>query len=453
VLPFTNMSADKENEYFCDGLSEELINALSHIRELRVVARTSAFAFKGKETDIREVGEKLNVGAVLEGSVRKSGQRLRITAQLINVEDGYHVWSGQFDREMKDIFDIQEEISLTIVDQLKIRLLKDEKEKILKRATEDHEAYELYLKGLYFWKRRYERGLQKSLQYFQQAAEKDPGYALPHVGIANAYGILGVYGFMPPHPAYARARAAANKALEIDPEIAEVYASLGWIAMWYDRDWPAAENHFLKAIRMKPDHPEAHMWYGNLLACTRRFDEAVREMRKGKELEPLEPAPPAHVGWALYFARRFDESIEELRNVIASDPEFSLPYMWLSANFLAKRMWAEAIAAARKFVELSAESVMGVCILGSAYGFAGMKDEALKILERLDGQSKDRYVGPLFRSMVWTGLGEKDKALEDLEQAYLGKESAMAWLEVWPIFDPLRPDPRFQALLKEMNLE
>jgi tetratricopeptide (TPR) repeat protein len=378
---------------------------------------------------------------------------LRITAQLINVGDGYHIWSGQFDREMKDIFDIQEEISLTIVDQLKIKLLKDEKEKILKRATEDPEAYELYLKGLHFWRRRYERGLQKSLQYFQQAAGKDPGYALPHVGIADAYGILGVYGFMPPHPAYAQAKVAANKALEIDPEIAEVHASLGWIAMWYDRDWPVSESHFLKAIRMKPDYPEAHMWYGNLMISTGRFDESVREMRKGKELEPLEPTPPTHVGWALYFARRFDESIEELGKVIESDPEFSLPYMWQSENFLAKKMYSEAIAAIRRFVELTAEAVMGVSILGMAYGSAGMKDDALGVLGRLDELSKDRYFGPLYRALVWTGLGEKNKALDDLEKAYLGRESAMAFINVWPMFDSLRSEPRFQALLKKMNLE
>jgi len=453
VLPFVNMSGEQDNESFSDGLTVELINALSNIRELRVAARTSAFAFKGKEIDIREVGKKLNVGAVLEGSVRKSGQRLRITAKLVNVEDGNDLWSGQFDREMKDIFDIQDEISLTIVDSLKLKMLKGEKEKILKRHTEDPEAYELYLKGLYFWRRRYERGLQKSLQYFQMAAEKDPGYALPYVGIADAYGILGVYGFMSPNQAYPRARTAANKALEIDPELGEVYASLGWIAMWYDRDWTASESYFLKAIRMKPDYPEAHLWYGNLLVATGRADDSIREMRKGKELEPLEPAPPTHVGWALYFARRFDESIEELRNIVASDPEFSLPYMWLSGNFVAKKMWGEAIAASQKFVELSGESVIGLSLLGAAYGCAGMKDEALKILERLEGLPKDRYVGPFFRAMVWTGLGEKNKALDNLEKAYEGRDSAMAYLKVWPIFDSLRSEPRFQALLKKMNLD
>ena len=453
VLPFANMSADKENEYFCDGLSEEIINALSHVRELRVVARSSAFAFKGKEIDIREVGGKLNAGAVLEGSVRKSGERLRITAQLINVDDGYHLWSGQFDREMKDIFNIQEEISLTIVDHLKLKLLKGEKEKILKRHTDDPKAYELYLKGLHFWRRRYERGLQKSLQYFQLAAEKDPGYALPHVGIADAYGILGVFGFMPPHPAYTRARAAANKALEIDPELAEVHASLGWIAMWYDRDWQVAENHFIKAIRMKPDYPEAHLWYGNLLVCTGRADESIQEMRKGKELEPLEPAPPTHVGWALYYARRFEESIDELRKVVASDPEFSLPYVMLSANFAAKEMWGEAIEASQKFVELSAGSVFALSALGATYGAAGMKDEALRILERLDGLSTDRYVGPIFRALVWTGVGEKNRALEYLEKAYEERDSFMAWLKVWPSFDSLRSEPRFKELLKKMNLD
>ncbi len=453
VLPFTNMSADPENEYFCDGLSEELINALTHIRELRVAARTSAFAFKGRDLDIREVGEKLNVGAVLEGSVRKSGQRLRITAQLINVENGYHIWSGQFDREMKDIFDIQEEISLTIVDHLKLKLLEGEKEKILRRRTENPEAYECYLKGLYFWKRRYEKGLQKSLQYFQQAVALDPGYALPHVGIADAFGILGVFAYMPPHQAYALARAAANKALEIDPELAEVYPSLGWIAMWYDWDRPVAEGLFQKAIQLKPDYAPAHMWYGNLLYSLGRFDESIREMRKAKELEPLEPAPPTHVGWALYYARRFDESIEELQGVVASDPEFTLSYLWLSMNYIAKDMWSEAIAASRKFVELTAGAVIGLCVLGLAYGSAGMKDEALQILEQLEGLKKERYVGPFFRAVVWSGLGEKDKALEDLERSYVERDSALALIKVWPLLDGLRSEPRFQAVLKKMNFD
>jgi non-specific serine/threonine protein kinase len=452
VLPFTDMSAEKDNEYFCDGLSEELINALTNIRDLRVAARTSAFSFKGKESDIREVGKKLNVGAVLEGSVRKSGQRLRITAQLVNVEDGYHIWSGQFDREMKDIFDIQEEISLTIVDHLKLKLLKDEKEKILKRATEDHEAYDYYLKGRYYWYRRQEKDFQRGLQYFEQAIEKDPGYALPHVGIADTFNLFGCWDFMPPHQAYSRAKAAANKALEIDPELAEVHASLGWIALFYDWDWPAAEDHFLKAIKMKPDYALAHHWHGNYLFSMGRFDESIREMQKACELEPLEPVNPAHLGLAFFAARRFDESIEVLRKVIESDPELWVAYWYQSMNFLAKKMWPEAIALLQKLVELTAGSVVSLSFLGLAYGWAGMKDEALKILERLDGLEKLRYVGSLWRAMVWIGLGEKNEALENLEKAYLERESLMATLKVQSLLDSLRLEPRFQALLKKMKL-
>jgi TolB-like protein/Tfp pilus assembly protein PilF len=453
VLPFTNMSADKENEYFCDGLSEELINALSHIQQLRVVSRTSAFAFKAKEIDIREVGIKLNVGTVLEGSVRKSGQRLRITAQLINVEDGYHIWSGQFDREMKDIFDIQDEISLTIVEHLKLSLLKDEKQKILKRSTEDHEAYDCYLKGRYFWYRRHEKGVQRGLQYFQQAIEKDPGYALPYAGIADTFGIIGNFGFLPPHQAYSQAKAAAKRALEIDPEVAEAYTSLGWISTMYDWDWPVAQSHFLKAIQMKPQYALAHHWYGVYLSFMGRFNESIREMQKACELEPLEPANPAHLGVALYLARRFDESMGELRKVMESDPEYWLAHWYYSANLVARKMWGEAIATLQKVVELTTGSALALSTLGFAYGSAGMKNEASKILERLDALSKDRYVGSLWKAFVWLGLGENSKALENLEKAYAERESLLACLKVWPFLDSLRSEARFQALLKKMNLD
>jgi serine/threonine protein kinase/Flp pilus assembly protein TadD len=452
VLPFTNMSADQENEYFCDGLSEELINALTHVRDLRVVARTSAFAFKGREIDVREIGRRLNAGAVLEGSVRMSGQRLRIAAQLVNVEDGYHLWSGRFDREMKDVFAIQEEISLTIVDHLKLELLKEEKERILKRPTEDHEAYDCYLKGRYFWYRRYEKGFQRSLEQFEQAIAKDPGYALAHVGIADTFGSLGLFSFLSPHQAYSRARAAATRALEIDPELAEAHASLGWIATWYDWDWPAAARHFLKAIQIKPDYAPAHHWHGLYLSIMGRFDESIAEMQEARRLEPLEPVIPTHLAWALYMARRFDESIRELREVIESDPGFSVAYWYLGWNLLAKKMWSEAISTLRKLVELTAGSVAALSTLGLAYGSAGLKGEALEILGRLDELARERYVGSLWKAFVWIGLGEIDEAMDNFEKAYLERESGMACLEVIPLFDSLRAEARFRALLQKMNL-
>ena len=320
VLPFKNMSADPEQEYFCEGIAEELLNALTQVKELRVAARTSAFSFKGKDVDIREIGRTLNVDKVLEGSVRKSGQKLRITTQLVNVEDGYHIWSDQFDREIKEIFAIQEEISLIIVDKLKVKLLKEEKEKLVKRSTDDHEAYDLFLKGRYFWYRRHEGGLQKGLEFFQKAIEKDPLYALAYVGIADSYGSLGIFSFIHPKEAYPRAKAAAKKALEIDPKLGEAYASLGWISMLYDWDWQTAEKEFRHAIKINPDYTPTHLYYSMYLDITGRFDESIDEMKKAQELSPLEPLVNARSGLSLYIARRYKEAFEQNRKVITNDP-------------------------------------------------------------------------------------------------------------------------------------
>ena len=452
VLPFKNMSADPEQEYFCEGIAEELLNALTQIKELRVVARTSAFSFKGKDVDIREIGRTLNVDKVLEGSVRKSGQRLRITAQLVNVEDGYHIWSDQFDREIKDIFAIQEEISLIIVEKLKLKLLKEEKEKILKRYTDDHEAYNLYLKGRYFWYRRHEGGLQKGLEFFQQAIARDPLYALAYVGIADSFGSFGLFSFIRPKEAYPRAKAAAKKALEIDPELGEAYASLGWISMLYDWDWQTAEKEFQHAIMTNPYYTPAHIWYGMCLAITGRFDESIAEMKKARELDPLEPMVNAFLAWSLYMARRFDEAIEQNRKVIAMDPNYSIVYWYQAMACAARKLWDEAIASSQKHVKLSKGAAFALATLGFVYGSAGMRDEALNALERLIALSKDRYVSPFHQAFIYVGLGEKEQALENMEKAYLDRESMIVYLGTLPLLDSVRSEPRFKVLLKKMNL-
>jgi len=453
VLPFKNMSADPEQEYFCEGIAEELLNALTQVKELRVVARTSAFSFKGKDVDIREIGRTLNVDKVLEGSVRKSGQRLRITAQLVNVEDGYHIWSDQFDRETKDIFAIQEDISLIIVDKLKLKLLKEEKEKILKRDTDDHEAYNLYLKGRYFWYRRYEGGLQKGLEFFQQAIARDPLYALAYVGIADTFGSLGIFSFIRPKEAYPRAKAAAKKALEIDPELGEAYASLGWISMLYDWDWQTAEKQYQNAIKLNPYYAPARLYYSMCLDITRRFDESLDEMKKALELDPLEPLVNARLGLSLYLARRYEEALEHNRKVIRMDPSFSIVYWYHAGTCTAKKLWDEAIASSQKHVQLSGGAAFALSFLGFVYGSAGMKDEAINVLERLIALSKERYVSPFDIALVYVGLGKKDQALENLEKAYTDRASLMAYLGTWPVFDSVRSEPRFKALLKKMNLE
>lgn len=453
VLPFTDLSPERDQEYFCDGMAEEIINALTQVDDLRVAARTSAFSFKGKNLDIREIGRKLNVDKVVEGSVRKSGTRLRITVQLINVEDGYHIWSSQFNREMQDIFTIQDEISLIIADKLKVKLLIAEKEKILKRYTEDHEAYDLYLKGRYHWYRRYEGGLLKGLGFFQQAIEKDPLYALAYIGIADCFAIMGMFSFISPHDANSKAKVAVKKAFEIDPDLAEIHASMGWIEMFYDWDWYAAEREYLQAIRTKPDYALAYIWYGVYLAITGRFEESLLEMKKAQALDPLEPLISAMVGWSHYIARRFDMSIELLNKIIETDPNFSSAYWYQAGNYLAVHKVEEALHVSQKLVQISGGALYALSTLSVAYGTAGMWEERLDVFERMNEISNHHYNSPYNWAVYYLGAGDKEKVLECLEQAYNDRESLMALLAVTPVFDSVRDDPRYLEILRKMGLD
>jgi TolB-like protein len=452
VMPFTDLSPERDQEYFCEGMAEEIINALAQLDDLQVVARTSAFSFKGKNLDIREIGRKLNVDKVVEGSVRKSGTRLRIAIQLINVGDGYHIWSSQFDREMQDIFAIQDEISLIIADRLKVKLIKAEKEKILKRFTRDTEAYDLFLKGRYHWYRRYEGGFLKGIGFFQQAIEKDPLYALAYIGIADSYSAMGLFSYISPSDAYSKAKAAVKKALEIDPELAEAHASLGWINMFYEWDWKGAESEFLQAIRLYPDYAPAHIWYGMFLTIKGRFDESLREMKKARELEPLESLYNTMVGWSYYMTRRFDDTIEILQKVIDTDPNFMIAYWYLAGSYLGINKLDDAIIAAHKLVQLSGGALFALASLGVAYSSAGMKQEMLNVLKQMQEVSKHHYHSPHNMALAQLGTGDHEKLLDYLEQSYSERESMMVFLAVTPIFDNVRNHPRFQELLRKMEL-
>jgi TolB-like protein len=452
VMPFTDLSPERDQEYFCEGMAEEIINALTQIEDLQVAARTSSFSFKGKNLDIREVGRNLNVDKVVEGSVRKSGARLRIAVQLINVEDGYHIWSFQFDREMQDIFTIQDEISLIIADRLKVKLIKAEKEKILKRYTQDHEAYDLYLKGRYHWYRRYEVGFLKGIGYFQQAIEKDPLYVMAHIGIADSYSSMGLFSYISPAEAYSKAKAALKKALAIDPELAEAHASLGWIKMFYDWDWNGAEKEFLQAIRAYPDYAPVHIWYGMFLTITGRFDESLREMKKAQELEPLESLNNTMVGWSYYMARRFDTAKDIFKKVIETEPNFMIAHWYLAGSYLALKNLNDAIITAQKLVQLSGGALFALASLVIAFSTAGMKEEMLTILERMQEVSKHHYHSPFNMAISQLGTGDNEKVLGLLEQAYSERESMMAFISTIPVFDNVRNDPRYQELIRKMGL-
>jgi serine/threonine protein kinase/tetratricopeptide (TPR) repeat protein len=451
VLPFVDMSPEGDQEYFCDGMAEELINGLTGIERLQVASRTSAFQFKGTGHDVRAIGRELKVGTVLEGSVRKAGNRLRITAQLINVADGYHLWSEKFDRDADDVFAIQDEISLAIVEKLRVKLLGDEKTRLVKRHTDDQEAYSLYLRGRYYWNRRYEGGLRKATAYFQQAIERDPGYALPYVGTADALHIMGYYGFLSPAEAFPQAKAAAMKALEIDDSLGEAHAALGWIGTFYDWDWDAAERRYARALELSPRYATAHEWYALHLTAVGRFDEAIAEVRRAQALEPVSLIVNAAVGAILYLTRHHEEATEQLVRTLDMDPSFILPRVWAGDNYTCLGMYEDAIAHLRIAVDAAPDMTYALGSLGCAYALAGQRDEARAVLGRFDELARVRYVSSVHRALPHIGLGEGDRAIESFANGLAERDPLAPWIRVAPVLDPLRGRPGFEALAERMG--
>ncbi|MBZ5538505.1 MAG: tetratricopeptide repeat protein [Acidobacteriia bacterium] len=453
VLPFVNLSSDPENEYLCDGLSEELINGLTKVRNLRVVAHSSAFSFKGRDTDVREIGHRLNVGSVLEGSVRKAGNRLRISAQLINATDGYHVWSEQFDRQMDDVFAIQDDISLVILDKLKVELLSEERIALVKHPTDNLDAYHLYLKGRSFWHRRYEGFMQKALECLQQAVEKDPLYALAHAGLADAYSAWGIWGLAAPREVFSKATAAAEKALEIDSTLAEGYASRALISMFYDWDWAAAESGLSRAIELNPGCALVHLFFGHYLSLVGQFDEAIAAMKQAQDLDPLSPVIGANVGWTLYLARDCEAAIEELHKVLELDPHFGIAHFYLGFIYARMERYKEAIAAFQKAVEATGGMPWAAGSVGYAHALSGKQDRAVTVLRELERQAKQRYVPSSALLLIYLGMGEDEKVFECIRRGYEERDAMLPWLKVMPEFDRLQPDSRFQDLQRSMGRE
>ena len=447
VLPFVNMSSDKEDEYFSDGLTEELISALSQLQGLRVAARTSSFAFKGKTEHIGRIGQQLHVNTILEGSFRKAGNKLRITAQLINVTSGFHLWSETYEREIQDVFAVQDEISRAIVSALKIKLTVDQSMQLTKRYTENTEAYQLYLKGRYYWNKRTEEELKKGIECFDKAIEIDPGYALAYAGLADSWATMGWYGWSPQKEAYPRARTAAMRALEMDDSLAEAHTSLAQVRELYDWDWLGAEKEFKKAIELKPQYATAHHWYSLLLVAAGRPDEAVIEAKKALELDPLSLIINENVGDVLCLARRYDEAIEQLRKTLDLDPHFGVAQYSLAIAYYGKGMYDEAVTEYLKF-----ERPEMTAALKEAYLKSGTKGLWEKRLELIMEQPGETHVPAYTVAQVYTLLGRKDEALAWLEKAVAEHSIAATYLRSY-IWDGLRRDPRFSAILKEVNLE
>ncbi len=452
VLPFVNISNDPDNEYFCDGLAEELLNALSKIEALHVAARTSSFSFKGKETDIRDIGQKLNVGAVLEGSVRKSGNRLRITAQLINIADGYHLWSERYDRQMEDIFDIQDEISLSIVDALKVKLLGTEKAAVTKRYTENTEAYELYLKGRFHYFKWTEQGFKKSIEIFNQVIKQEPNLAPAHAGLANAYVFLLFYGFTSPAESLPIIKAASARAVEIDANLAESQFALTRMKVFYEWDWSGAERGFRRTLAINPNHAEAHEQYANLLAVMGRTDEAIAMGRRALELDPLSLNANLNVGFVFWAAGRNDLLREQGEKLIEFSPNFFGGHWQIGVEHWATGKYEQAITALQTSVACGA-APMVTAYLGYLLGLVGRRDDAQKILNQFHELSAQHHSLPFELAIVSVGLGELDRAFELLETAYEQRAGILTWLKyIAAIMPGFRDEPRLADLLRRIGL-
>ena len=455
VLPFVNMSADPENEYFCDGLAEELINALTKIEKLRVLARTSSFSFKGKRADVREIGQRLNVSTVLEGSVRKAGSRLRITAQLINVADGYHLWSERYDRQIEDLFEIQDGVTLAVVDALKLKLLSSEKASLLKQPTENTEAYQLYLKGRYYWHQRTEEAVGKGIECFEQAIDIDPKYVLAYAGLADSYSLLGLseYSALPPTEAFPKAKQASVKALEIDNTLAEAHVSLAFARMYFDWDFSRAESEYKQAIELNPSYATAHHFRALNLMAMGQADLAIAEIRKAQALEPLSLIINTNLGWMLYFARQYDQAIEQYRKTLEMDKNFCPARFRLGQAYLQAGSIEEAVTEFEEAVTLSERKARPLALLGYAYGLSGNRTAAERMLEELNELSKKRYVSSLEIARIHLALGEKDQVFDCFNKAVEEREGWLIWVKLEPSFDSLRSDARYAELLRRMGLK
>jgi adenylate cyclase len=454
VLPFVNLSSDRENEFLSDGISEDLLSAFSRIEGLRVAARTSCFAFKGRNEDIRKIGQGLGVETVLEGCLRRVGAKLRITAQLISVADGFSLWSDRFDREMQDVFAIQDDITRAIIAALRLRLSGSGDRPIVKLQTTNAEAYELYLKGRFFWNQR-GIGLKKALHYFELALIEDPEYALAMSGLSDAYSLLSWYGYLSPAEATPRAIAAANRAVQLDPQLAEAHASLGFCEFCHRWEWTGAEFEYRRAIELNPRVTHARYWLGWLCSCAGHHEEAIEHCRQAVALEPFSAIDRTFLGWMNYHARKFDEAEQQLRQSIELDKNRRFVFgTWLLGKvYVATGKYDLALQELGKAVGNSGGSAWTRSMLAHALGASGELGKAQEILADLQDADRHGYVRAFDVATVYLGLHDRDQALAWLEKGCNDHDIWALNLKVDPIYADLRMDPRFVTLLRTIGLE
>jgi serine/threonine-protein kinase len=453
VLPFENMSTDPENEYFSDGITDDIIAQLSKISALKVISRTSSMQYKKTTKKISTIAEELGVGAILEGSVRKAGPRVRIVVHLVDPRSEKHLWGETFDRQLTDVFEVQSEVAQQITGALAVTLSPEEKQRVEKKATGDAEAYNLYLLGRFHANKWSEANVQKGIQYFQEAIGKDPNYAVAYAGMSDAYELLSIgFGSKSPAEYLVQAKAMALKALEMDDTLAEAHTSLAYARWLGDLDWAGAEREFKRALELKTSYVMAHEWYAEYLAALGRHDDALSEIKRAQQLDPLSVPVTRAVGWVLYFARRYDQAIEELQKALAMDPEFLGARLVLWWVHVAKGTPDIAIADIRKEVEKPGLRTVKKLMLAYACAAAGNKEEANGLLWELEPKLAGENRLALLSALLFTALDMKDRAFQQLHRAYELREPGLLFLKVAPWLDPLRSDPRYGALVEQLGL-
>ena len=450
VLPFLNLSADPENEYFADGITEDVIAQLSKIRALHVISRTSVMRFKERKEGLREIAARLQVATLLEGSVRRVGDRVRIVAQLIEASTDQHLWAETYDRQLTDIFAIQMEVALHIAGALAAELSPAERARIGREPTSDVVAYQLYLKGRHRLITYTVEGMRQAIEHFEKAIERDPRYALAYASVAQAFTELGEIGALSPDEAYPRAEAAAARALALDPELGEAHCMVAFLKFVNDFDWTGAEQEFKRALELSPSSADAYDLYGRLCSALERYDEAIAMQQRAQELDPL--AHPVDVATALLRAGRYEQALEAARRAIAFDPQYARAHSTIGWAYLGMGRVDEGLAALEHAVALSPGDTLWLGQLGEAYALKGKTDKAREILRELEEQSRKRYVAPYHLAYVYAGLGEPDRAMDCLETAYEQRAGAIYGIKGSFLFAPLRSHPRFEALLRRMHL-
>ncbi|MCH8912571.1 MAG: tetratricopeptide repeat protein, partial [Planctomycetes bacterium] len=452
VLPFEDMSPEPQ-EWFSDGMTEEMIAQLGrlHPKKLGVIARTSAMRFKNTDKGIDQIGRELGVDYILEGSVRRAGERVRITAQLVQVSDQTHLWAQSYNRHVADVFAIQIDVAEQIARALALELLPGEQAALAQALTPSPAAHEAYLRGRYYWNKRTPEGLKKGLEHFQRAVEQDPGYALAYAGVADSYAVMASWNLLPPDEGYPKAKAAATKALEIDDTLAEAHALLAVVAKEYDWDFSRAERGFRKALQLNPGYATAHQWYAEYLAAMGRHEEAIAEIERAEELDPLSLIINAIAGYVCYFASEYDQAIDHCQKALELDPNFATAHYFIGWVYERKGMYGEAIAELQKARTLSG-NIDFLAVLAHAYAVSGRTKQARKMLDEVKAFSERAYVSPYVLALIYMGLGEKDQAFAWLETAYAERAINLVVLKVDPRYDELRGDPRFDDLLRRIGL-